>query len=78
MENVAVHDFEKMSSAEKINFLRNIFDQQRRLDEENLNGWTLDLILFDLSRIYHNHLDEILNKLCGKKKLTIKFLMEKR
>ena len=66
MEKV-ICDFKKMSSAEKINFLRTFFDQQRRLGEENLNGWTLDLFLFDLNRIYHNHLDEILNKLCGKK-----------
>ena len=57
---------EKMSSTKKIIFLRNFFDQERRLGEENLNGWTLDLFLFDLNRIYHKHSDEILNKLCGK------------
>ena len=62
-----VINFEKMSSGEKINLLRNIFDQQRRLAEENLNGWLLDESLFDLNRVYNNHQNEILNKLCDKK-----------
>ena len=59
-------DFEKMSLAEK-NFLKNFFDKERLLGEENLNGWTLDLFLQNLNRIYTNHRDEILNKLCGQK-----------
>lgn len=62
-----VINFEKMSSGEKINLLRNIFDQQRRVAEENLNGWLLDKSLFDLNRVYNNHQNEILNKLCDKK-----------
>ena len=62
-----IHDFEKMSSTKKANFLRIFFDQQRRFSEENLNGWTSELFLFDLNRIYRDHLDEILKKLCGKK-----------
>ena len=59
-------DFEKMSLAEK-NFLKNFFDKERLLGEEYLNGWTLDLFLQNLNRIYTNHRDEILNKLCGQK-----------
>ena len=59
-------DFEKMSLAEK-NFLKNFFDKERLLGEEYLNGWTLDLFLQNLNRIYTNHWDEILNKLCGQK-----------
>ena len=66
MEN-AVYDFEKMSSSEKNNLLKHFFEEQRRLGKENLNGSPLDLFLFDLNRIYHNHLHEILNKLFGKK-----------
>lgn len=62
-----IHDFEKMSSTKKANFLRIFFDQQRRLGKENLNGWTSELFLFDLDRIYRDHLDEILKKLCGRK-----------
>ena len=35
--------------------------------KENLNGWVLDLFLYDLNRIYINHRDEILNILCNQK-----------
>ena len=62
-----VIDVEKMSSQEKIDFLKNVFERQRRLDEENLNGWILDLFLYDLNRIYTNHRDETLNKLYNQK-----------
>ena len=40
MENV-VHDFDEMSLAEKINFLRDIFRRQSLLAEQNLSGWFL-------------------------------------
>ena len=62
-----IHDFEKMSSTKKANFLRIFFFFFWRFGEENLNGWTSELFLFDLNRIYRDHLDEILKKLCGKK-----------
>ena len=62
-----VVDFSKILHDQKIDFLKDIFECQRNLAEENLNQWMLIAILHTLNTVYSNHPDEILNKLCGKK-----------
>ena len=64
MENM-VHDFDKMSSSEKITFLNDIFQRQRLLAEQNLGGWMQITFLNELNDVYAKNHDNILNELIG-------------
>ena len=66
METV-IHDFDQMTLAEKIDFLRDIFRRQSLLAEQNLTGWFLIVFSNEINNVYAKCSDDILNEL-GRKK----------
>ena len=66
METV-IHDFDLMTLAEKIDFLRDIFRRQSLLAEQNLTGWFLIVFSNEINNVYAKYSDDILNEL-GRKK----------
>ena len=66
METV-IHDFDQMTLAEKIDFLRDIFRRQSLLAKQNLTGWFLIVFSNEINNVYAKYSDDILNEL-GRKK----------